>query len=43
MAQAQTLGQLIRKNEQQIFEHWVVHQLSATTLRADLMKENELR
>lgn len=43
MAQAQTLAQLVRKNEHQIFERWVAQQLSATTLRADLIKENELR
>lgn len=43
MAEAQTLVQLIRKNEQQIFERWVEYQLSATTLRADLMKESEMR
>lgn len=40
---SQTLVQLIRKNEQQIFERWVAYQLSATTLRADLMKESEMR
>jgi len=43
MAQAQTLAQLVRKNEQQILEQWIGNQLSAITLRADLMKENELR
>src|SRR5262245_49585061 len=40
---AQTLAQLVRKNEQQILEQWIGNQLSAITLRADLMKENELR
>lgn len=40
---AQTLGQLVRKNEKQILEQWIAQQLSATTLRADLMKQNELR
>jgi len=43
MAQAQTLAQLVRKNEQQIFEEWIAQQMAATTLRADLMKESELR
>ena len=43
MAQAQTLAQLARKNEQQILDQWIAQQLSATTRRADLMKENELR
>ena len=43
MAQAQTLAQLARKNEQQILDQWIAQQLSATTRRADLMKENEMR
>ena len=43
MAQAQTLAQLVRKNEQQIFEEWIAQQMAAVTLRADLMKESELR
>jgi rsbT co-antagonist protein RsbR len=43
MAHGQTLTHLVRKNEQLIFEEWIKQQLSATTLRADLMKENELR
>ncbi len=43
MAQAQTLAQLARKNEQKILDQWIAQQLSATTRRADLMKENELR
>ncbi len=40
---AQSLGQLVRKDEKQILEQWIAQQLSASTLRADLMKENELR
>ena len=43
MAQAQTLAQLARKNEQKILDQWIAQQLSATTRRADLMKENEMR
>ena len=43
MAQLQTLAQLARKNEQRILEQWIAQQLSATTRRADLMKENEMR
>ena len=43
MAQAQTLAQLVRKNEQKILDQWIAQQLSATTRRADLMKENEMR
>ena len=43
MAQATGLAQMISKNEQQILEQWISLQQSATTLRADLMKERELR
>ena len=43
MAQATALAQMISKNEQQILEQWVSLQQSATTLRADLIKERELR
>ena len=43
MAQAQTLAQLARKNEQKILDQWIAQQLSATTRRADLIKENEMR
>src|SRR6185503_12693579 len=43
MAQAQTLTQLARKNEQKILDQWIAQQLSATTRRADLIKENEMR
>jgi rsbT co-antagonist protein RsbR len=43
MAQAETLVNLLRKNERMIFEEWVKEQRSATTLRADLMKETETR
>jgi rsbT co-antagonist protein RsbR len=43
MAQAQILAQLARKNEQKILDQWIAQQLSATTRRADLMKETEMR
>jgi rsbT co-antagonist protein RsbR len=43
MAQTSVVGQLVQKNEQQILDHWLTLQLSATTLRADLIKERELR
>jgi rsbT co-antagonist protein RsbR len=43
MAQATAVAQIISKNEQQILEQWVSLQLSAPTLRADLIKERELR
>ena len=43
MAEATAVGQLVKKNEQQILEQWLAQQQSATTLRADLLKERELR
>ena len=43
MAQATAVAQIISKYEQQILEQWVSLQLSAPTLRADLIKERELR
>ena len=43
MAQATQIAQLIKANEQQILEQWLSLQQSATTLRADLLKERELR
>ena len=43
MAQAQTLAQLVRSNEQQIFEQWISQQMAEASLRADLIKESELR
>jgi rsbT co-antagonist protein RsbR len=43
MVQGEYLAKLLRNNERAIFDEWVKQQLSATTLRADLMKETELR
>jgi rsbT co-antagonist protein RsbR len=43
MAQSTAVAQLISKNEQQLLEHWVSLQKSATTLRAELIKEREVR
>jgi rsbT co-antagonist protein RsbR len=43
MVQTQILAQLMRKNEQQIFERWITQQQSATTRRSDLIKESEVR
>ena len=43
MAQATAIAQLVQKNEQQILEQWISLQQSATTFRADLIKERELR
>ena len=43
MAQASGVAQLIKENEQQILEQWLALQQSAASLRADLMKDRELR
>jgi rsbT co-antagonist protein RsbR len=43
MAQATAVAQLVQKNEQQIMEQWMSQQESAVTLRADLLRESELR
>jgi rsbT co-antagonist protein RsbR len=43
MVQTQILAQLMRKNEQQIFERWITQQQSTTTRRSDLIKESEVR
>ena len=43
MTQATALAQVIGRKEQQILQQWLSMQLSATTLRTDLMKERDLR
>jgi rsbT co-antagonist protein RsbR len=43
MAQAQALAQLVRSNEQQIFEQWISQQMAEVNFRVDLIKESELR
>ena len=43
MATATLVGELVRKHEQQILDQWLAQQQSATSARADLMKERELR
>jgi rsbT co-antagonist protein RsbR len=43
MAQTSALAQLFQKHEQQILEAWIKQQLAAASLRADLLKESELR
>lgn len=43
MAQATVIAQVIKKYQQQILESWIAQQQAAGTLRADLMKERELR
>jgi rsbT co-antagonist protein RsbR len=42
MAQT-SLAQLFQKHQQQILEAWIKQQLAAASLRADLLKESELR
>jgi rsbT co-antagonist protein RsbR len=42
MAQT-SLAQFFQKHQQQILEEWVKQQLGAASLRADLLKESELR
>ena len=43
MAQATAIAELVQKNEQQLLEKWISLQQSATTFRADLIPERELR
>ena len=43
MAQTSALAQLFQKHQQQILDGWIKQQLAATSLRADLLKESELR
>ena len=42
-ATGQTLRKIIAQSQKELLAEWVQAQLSATTLRSDLMKENELR
>jgi rsbT co-antagonist protein RsbR len=42
-AAGQTLRKILAHSQQELLADWVQAQLAATTLRADLMKENELR
>jgi rsbT co-antagonist protein RsbR len=43
MAHTSALAQLFQKHQQQILEAWIKQQLAAASLRADLLKESELR
>ena len=43
MAQTSALAQLFQKHQQQILDAWIKQQLAAASLRADLLKESELR
>lgn len=41
--QQSKVAQLLRKNEQDVLQQWLSYQISATTMRADLIKESDLR
>ena len=41
--QQSRVAQLLRKNEQDVLQQWLSYQISATTMRADLIKESDLR
>jgi rsbT co-antagonist protein RsbR len=43
MGQTSALAQLFQKHQQQILDAWIKQQLAAASLRADLLKESELR
>ena len=44
MAEQQSkVAQLLRKHEQDVLQQWLSYQISATTMRADLTKESDLR
>ena len=43
MTQSTSIGQLVRNHEHQILEQWLAMQQASTTLRANLVKERELR
>jgi rsbT co-antagonist protein RsbR len=43
MTQSTSIGQLVRNHEHQILEQWLALQQASTTLRANLVKERELR
>ena len=41
--QQSKVAQLLRKNERDVLQQWLSYQISATTMRADLIKETDLR
>jgi rsbT co-antagonist protein RsbR len=43
MASSQGLAQLVKKNEQRLFEQWVAYQTTSLGRRPDLIKESALR
>ena len=41
--QQSKVAQLLRKNERDVLQQWLSYQISAATMRADLIKESDLR
>jgi len=41
--QQSKVAQLLRKHERDVLQQWLSYQISATTMRADLVKESDLR
>ena len=41
--QQSRVAQLLRKNERDVLQQWLSYQISAATMRADLIKESDLR
>ena len=41
--QQSKVAQLLRKHERDVLQQWFSYQISATTMRADLIKESDLR
>ena len=41
--QRSKVAQLLRKHERDVLQQWLSYQISATTMRADLIKESDLR
>lgn len=41
--QQSKVAQLLRKHERDVLQQWLSYQISATTMRADLIKESDLR
>ena len=41
--QKSKVAQLLRKNERDVLQQWLSYQISAATMRADLIKESDLR
>ena len=41
--QQSKMAQLLRKHERDVLQQWLSYQISATSMRADLIKESDLR